>query len=97
MGIISLFLIPIQTYYSFITVIGSVFFGLLISQILFIIINWSSNGKRGKQIQIIAVCSIVLSSIIRLYISENIQIAINDLNGFVYLLTGVLVLWDKFK
>jgi|TARA_B110000438_G_C15511320_1_gene520037 hypothetical protein len=97
MGVISIFLIPIQSYYSFITIIGSGFFGLLISQILFIIINWSSNGKRGKKIQIIAVCSIILSSLIRLYISGNIEMGINDLNGFVYLLTGVIVLWDKFK
>ena len=96
-GLISSTFIPVTTYFSFISLIVSAFFGIIFSQMIFQILNWTSNGKRGKKMQIISINAIIIASFIRLYPLNNLATAVNDLNGLVLLIIGTLILWEKFK
>ena len=97
LGSIVAFIMPVSAFFSFITLVSATFIAFMSSYIIFAILNFTTNGKRGKKIQVISIASMITIALTRIYISGEISLIINDLNGAVYLLLSSLLLWDRFR
>ena len=96
-GYIISMLMPVSSIFSLFTLAAATFIAILVSSIIFSILNFTTNGKRGKKIQIVSITSMMTVMITRIYISGEISLVTSDLNGAVLLLISTLLLWDKFK
>ena len=96
-GIISTILIPSMSYNNLMSMIICLVYGLVISQIIFYIINKISGNKRGRKVQFISLIAVLMSLMTRSYLTNDFIIIINDLNALIYAVTASLILWEKFK
>ena len=97
LGYIVAIFIPVSTIFSLFTLAAATFIAILVSSIIFSILNFTTKGKRGKKIQIISIISMTIVAITRIYIYGEMSLITSDLNGAVFLLIGSLLLWDKFR
>jgi hypothetical protein len=96
-GYIITILIPLSSMFSLFTLAAATFIAILSSSIIFSILNFTTNGKRGKKIQIISITTMFIISFSRIYFGGEISLITSDLNGAVILLIGSLILWDRFR
>ena len=58
-------------------------------------LDYATNRKRGRALQLIASASIVGAAAIRLLVSGELDLVARDASGAVFVVIGVLVAWNR--
>ena len=94
-GVVAATLLPPRPFGGLLRLVLALLGGMAAGTALARTLDYATNGKRGTTMQLAAAGSIVAGSALRVLISGEFDLVLQDVAGAVLLVIGVITAWNR--